>query len=279
MHPAKAIEIHGHRGARAIYPENTLEGFRYAVEEAKVDVLELDVVVTKDNALVLSHDLRVNPDICQNKDGSPIESSPLFRSLTLEEVKKLDCGSKPISDRQRAVPGAQIPELREVLQLVIEELGNEKIRFNIETKNRPAYPEESLPPKEFAQRLIQELQKFNALSRTILQSFDHRVLIEAKKIIESLENSDGFELAALYATNHPADIVKTTKEAGAQIISPRFDWISKEAVKEAQKAGLKVVPYTLNSKDQWEKALEFGFDGIITDDPAALRKFLEERNQ
>src|SRR5437588_9586168 len=87
-HAAPRILVHGHRGARAIFPENTLPAFEYAIAQG-VDVLELDVAVTRDNILVVSHDPTMNPVIC----SGPREHIPIHQ-LTLDQVREYDCGAK-----------------------------------------------------------------------------------------------------------------------------------------------------------------------------------------
>src|SRR5947209_10993564 len=86
-HAAPRILVHGHRGARAIYPENTIPAFEYAIK-AGADVLEMDVAVTKDNVLVISHDPHMNAAICKGP-----QPNALIHSLTLEQVRQYDCGA------------------------------------------------------------------------------------------------------------------------------------------------------------------------------------------
>src|ERR1041385_6431111 len=108
-----AIQVHGHRGARAIRPENTLPAFEYAIA-AGVDALELDMAVTRDNVIVVSHDPYLEPPVCQGP-----QPKATIHELTLAEVKKWDCGAKqnPAFPRQEPVPGTRMPTLEEVLSL------------------------------------------------------------------------------------------------------------------------------------------------------------------
>src|SRR5687767_3710442 len=110
---ADRVLVHGHRGARAVLPENTIPAFEFAIA-AGADVLELDLAVTKDNVLVASHDPTINETICQGgKPGAPI------RQLTLAELRAYDCGARknPEFPKQKLVPGTRIPTLDEVLAL------------------------------------------------------------------------------------------------------------------------------------------------------------------
>src|SRR5580704_5957308 len=127
------ILVHGHRGARARRPENTLPAFRYAIEQG-VDVLELDVAVTKDNVAVVSHDPLINATICSGpKTGIAIHT------LTLAELRQYDCGGKqnPNFATQVPVPGTRVPTLDEVFDLG---RGN-AVEFNVETKIFADHPE------------------------------------------------------------------------------------------------------------------------------------------
>lgn len=101
------ILVHGHRGARAVLPENTLPAFEHAVA-AGADVLELDLAVTRDDVLVVSHDPMVNHVICKGPQPDAV-----IRRLTLAELKEYDCGSlaNPAFPRQKALPGTRIPTL------------------------------------------------------------------------------------------------------------------------------------------------------------------------
>jgi glycerophosphoryl diester phosphodiesterase len=256
------VEVHGHRGARSVLPENTIPAFLHAIE-AGADVIELDLAVTKDDVLVVSHDPHINPLICTGP-----EEKPLIRDLTLEQVKQYDCGSKtnPAFPRQKAVPGTRIPTLDEVLALAPK--GD--FRFNIETKISPKAPELTAPPDKFAQLISLALTKHKLEPRAIVQSFDFRTLHEMKKL------SPGVPVAALYQ-GPPKDFVAIAKEARAEIVAPHFSLVTREQVDAAHKAGLKVVPWTPNEPQQWAALIKAGVDAIITDDPAALIAYLRGR--
>src|SRR5215471_15991187 len=110
---AATIQVHGHRGARAMRPENTMPAFEYAIDLG-VDAIEMDVAVTKDDVLVISHDPVLNPEICRAVGGSTV-----IRELTFAELLGWDCGSlvNPHFPKQKPIPGTRIPALVEVLQL------------------------------------------------------------------------------------------------------------------------------------------------------------------
>jgi glycerophosphoryl diester phosphodiesterase len=239
------IAVHGHRGARAMRPENTLPAFEYAIE-AGVDAVELDLAVTRENALVVSHDPELRRPVCSGP-----EESAIIRQLTLAQVRQWDCG------------GARVPTLDEVLALA----PRGRFDFNIETKIFPQRPEVTPGPEEFARLVLDAVRRRGVEDRAILQSFDFRTLAAMKRLAPKIRRS------ALYSG--PArDFVEIGREAEAQIVAPEYRLVTAEQVAAAHQAGFKVVPWTVNTREAWETLVAAGVDGIITDDPAGLIAFL-----
>jgi glycerophosphoryl diester phosphodiesterase len=259
---AVEIQVHGHRGARAVLPENTLPAFEYAIE-AGADAIELDLAVTRDNVLVVSHDPVLNPAICSSPGGSPV-----IRQLTLAELRRWDCGSRknPEFPLQKPVPGARIPTLDEVLALA----GRGRFLFNIETKLSADTPEYAPAPEQFARLLVEAIRRRKLESRVMVQSFDFRTLHATKKLAPDIP------LAALYGRGD-RDLVSVAREAGAGIIAPHYSLVTAERVEAAHQAGLQVIPWTANDENVWEELVAAGVDGIITDDPAGLIRYLQRR--
>jgi glycerophosphoryl diester phosphodiesterase len=256
------ILVHGHRGARAMRPENTIPAFEYAIE-AGADVLEMDVAVTKDNVLVISHDPHINPEICKGP-----HTGIAIRQLTLSELREYDCGAlkNPRFSKQQPVPGTRIPTLDEVLSLSTK--GN--IQFNIETKSFPDHPELTPPPDIFAMLMLETIRKHQLESRSIVQSFDFRTLRAMKRL------APGMRLAALWeGASRP--FVDIAHEAFASIISPDFKLVTPDQVKASHAANMEVVPWTANTPEDWQKLIDAGVDAIITDDPAALIAYLKQK--
>ena len=258
----QTIQVHGHRGARGMRPENTLPAFEYAIA-AGVDALELDMAVTSDNVLVVSHDPELRAPVCTG----PTERA-VIRQLTLAEVRQWDCGAKanPAFPKQQAVPGARMPTLDEVFGLAPKGT----FLFNIETKSFPNRPEVTPPPEEFARMVLAAIRKHHLESRVVLQSFDFRTLLAMKKLAPEIP------LSALYS-GAPKSFVAIATEAGATIVSPVASLVTPEQVKAAHAAGLKVLPWTVNTPQEWQRLVDAGVDGIISDDPAALIAWLKEK--
>src|SRR5262245_19924990 len=126
VEPPRKVRVHGHRGARAMRPENTLPAFQYAIA-AGVDALELDMAVTRDNIVVVSHDPYLEPPVCTGPSAKAA-----IRELSLIEIKRWDCGAKrnPSFPNQQPVAGTRMPTLDEVFALASKGMFD----FNIETK-------------------------------------------------------------------------------------------------------------------------------------------------
>jgi glycerophosphoryl diester phosphodiesterase len=260
---AQRIQVHGHRGARAVRPENTIPAFEYAIA-AGADVLELDMAVTSDDRVVVSHDLRMNRTICRGPEGETA-----IRRLTLAQVREWDCGSlrNPEFQRQTPAPGAKMPLLEEVFALAAEG----SFEFNIETKMSVKEPDLSPEPELFARLVVEAVRRHRLERRVIVQSFDFRTLAAIRKL------APGIRLSALYS-GAPRDLMEIAREAGgAQIVSPHYLLTSRESVRRAHQQGLIVVPWTANTPAQWESLVEQGVDAIITDDPGGLIEFLKRK--
>jgi len=269
----RRIEIQGHRGARAVLPENSLPAFRYAIELG-VDVIELDVVVTRDDVLVVMHDLELKPEICSRRGGGRVPTGFVVREHSREELRAFDCGRKrnPRFPQQKTVPGTTIPTLDEVFDLLASSKARAaaSVRFNIEAKRVPGLSGHTPPPDRFAALVVEKLRQRGMVQRSVLQSFDHQVLVAAKRL------EPGLRTAALVDGSRP-DLVAVARAAGVEVVSPNHLWIDAEDVAALHAAGVSVVPWTVNDEAAWARMLELGVDGIITDDPAALILFLKRR--
>src|SRR6201998_3586550 len=170
---AMAFDIEAHRGGRALFPENTLQSFANALSMG-VNTLELDIGVTRDAAIVVSHERKLNPDLARTPDGVYIAPPGIpFVQLSLAEVKKYDVGQiRPGSayaaqfPDQRSVPGTPIPTLIEVFELV-RNSGDQQVRLNIETKIDPSHPEESPSPERFVSTVLELLRRENFAQRVM----------------------------------------------------------------------------------------------------------------
>jgi len=255
------ILVHGHRGARAVRPENTLPAFEYAIQIG-VDALEMDMAVTRDNVIVISHDPILEGPVCHGPRDSAV-----IHQLTLKQVKQWECsGANPHFPAQKGIPGTRMPTLDEVFALA----GKGTFDFNIETKSFPDQPQYTPPPEEFAQMVLKKVRQYKLEKRIILQSFDFRTL-QAMKIL-----APEIRLSALTEADE-RDFVGIAREAEAGIISPSLKLVTPEKVAAAHAAGIQVVPWTVNTPQEWDLMIAAKVDAIITDDPAALLAYLKRR--
>ncbi|MGH8707140.1 MAG: glycerophosphodiester phosphodiesterase [Burkholderiales bacterium] len=274
---AQAFDLQGHRGARGTAPENTLPGFAAALALG-VATLELDTGVTRDGIVVIHHDRRLNPDIARGPDGRWIAApGPLLRELDFKQLQRYDVGRlRPGSDyaarfpEQTPADGARIPRLAELFALV-RKAGNERVRFNIETKISPAEPSETLAPAAFARALVAEIRAAGMAARVTVQSFDWRTLHAVERKAP--------EIPTVYLTGRRrgGSQPKAVHAAGGRIWSPNYAELDSAALIEARALGLKVVPWTVNEPGFIERLIDLGVDGIITDYPERVRAELARR--
>ena len=284
---AETILVHGHRGSRATRPENTLPAFEYAIEHG-TDVLELDLAVTKDNVLVVSHspyltqrtsdDPRMAAVLANERTcvGPALPVGTLIHSLTLAQLKQYDCGAKALSafPKQVAVPGTKIPTFDEVLDLAPR--GN--FAFNVETKIFINHPEITPSPEVFVKMIDDAVKRHHLETRVILQSFDFRTLHAMKTLDPAIRLSALFGQAKydvmMGITDSDKSFVHIAKISGADILSPDESLVTPAQVEAAHAAGLQVAPYTVNTTEGWKKMADAHVDAIITDDPTALLQWL-----
>ena len=281
--PRREILVHGHRGARAWRPENTIPAFQFAIDHG-VDVLELDLAVTKDDVLVVSHNPTLAPNsypgerICK---GPALAPQTPIRTMTLAEVLNYDCGSVALASfpTQIAVPGTKVATFDEVLDLA----KGTTVQFNVETKSFPNHPEFTPSPADFVALIVAAIKKHNVdPSRIILQSFDWRTLAEMRKQwpairLSALVGKVQYD-SMMGHTDSTKDFAAIVKLTGAEIISPDFSLVTPEEVAAAHKAGAQVAPYTANKPEDWRKLADANVDAIITDDPVGLLAWLRAQN-
>jgi len=291
---ASSLDLQGHRGARGLLPENTLPAFAKALEIG-VSTLELDTAVTRDGVVVVSHEAALNPDITRGPDGQWLARSDIsIHGLTWSELQQYDVGRiRPGSSyarrfpRQQPVDGTRIPELAAVFALA-RRAGNDTVRFNIETKISPEHPQRTLPPAAFARALIVLIRAGKLESRVAIQSFDWRTLQEVQREApqittvylsvqqpwqDNIRSGDPASpwTAGLHASDYGGSVPQMVRAAGGTVWSPYFGDITAEAVREAQRAGLKVVVWTVNAPRDIARMIGIGVDGIISDYPDRLR--------
>lgn len=262
----------GHRGCRGLLPENTIPAFLKALALG-VNTLELDVVISKDRQVVVSHDPYFHPDFSIDPSGRPVPRTPKINlyELTYDEIKGYDVGSNGNPDfLQQQKVKAHKPLLSEMIQAV-ETYRNDKgiplFWYNIEIKSQESEYDKSQPqPSVFSDLVYAEIIKSLPADRVILQSFDFAVLRYWKQQIEA-GNYQKVALAALVSNLMGIDRNLENLGFVPDIYSPYFQLLTAGKVQMLHARGMKVIPWTVNTTAEMQRIKDMGVDGIITDYP------------
>jgi glycerophosphoryl diester phosphodiesterase len=250
---------------------------------------------------VVHHDRRLNPDIARTPDGQPVVApGPLIRSLSLAQLQQFDVGQLRPGSRyasqypeQQPAPGARIPRLQQVLDLVLGS-GSRDVRLAIETKLSPLAPEESPAPEDFARLLVQALQQAGLARRSSVLSFDWRTLAVVQRLAPEIDTVylsaqqrwlDNIGAGAAQPSPWTAglrhdehgSVARMVKAAGGHSWSAYFGDLDAGKVREAQALGLKVLAWTVNLPADINRMLDWGVDGIVSDRPDLVREAMHRR--
>ena len=298
---AMGFDLQAHRGGRGLAPENTLTSFSNALDIG-VNTLELDVGITKDGIVVISHERYLYADITRDAQGVFLTArGPTIASLTLAELKLYDVGRQnPASKyaksfpQQKGTDGERVPTLASLFALAVKR-GAGDVRFNIETKISPSAATETLAPEPFVRALIAEIRKAGLTSRATIQSFDWRTLLSAQReapeiVTVYLTSQQGAGdmvqvgkpgaspwLGGYDVDDYAGSVPKLVKAAGGTVWSPNYKDVTEALVREAQSLGLKIVPWTVNEDADLTRLLDMKVDGLITDYPDRLRALMKAR--
>ena len=297
------LNVIGHRGAAGLLPENTLAGFKKAIELG-VDTIELDIRLTSDNEAVVYHDSRLNPAITRDNNGKWIKERHLIKELTLSEVQSYDVGklnrwkgyAKKYPD-QKAAEGERIPTLRDVIQLV--KRTGDKTHLFIEPKFSPLKPEETKSPEEISNVVAKIIKDENIAQRVTVISFDWKILMYFQKIMPEVptgyvtitkKNRDTIQKNKSGASPWMAgididefdSIPEAVKSAGGTYWITNYRHaighkknITSKIVEKAHAIGIKVIVWTPDSKSDMKRLIKTGVDGITTNRPDILLSLLK----
>src|SRR5690606_7953410 len=289
----------GHRGARGLYPENSIGAMKTAIDLSKVTTLEMDCHITKDNKVVVYHDHYLNPKFVQYTNGKPLsgkDNKGIIYHYNYTYLAQFDSGSKFYEDfpEQKKVPTgiALMSDLIDEAESYAQEKKNTPMFYNNKTKSKEGKNEEYHPnrqekrstpmfynietkskegkdgeyhpnPQEFSDLLLQVIIDKGIASRTVIQSFDKRTIQYINRVYPQIKTS------FLIGGGNTKSIKELVKELGYSpfIISPHFSLVTPNFVKDAHKAGIKIVPWTVNDKKEIERLEALQVDGIISDYP------------
>jgi glycerophosphoryl diester phosphodiesterase len=269
------FEIQGHRGARGLFPENTIPAFLKALELG-VTTVELDVVITKDKKVILSHEPWMSALICNKPSGDsiPVAEQRKYNiyKMTYDEVLQFDCGSRGnvFFPQQTKQPAAK-PLLSDVIIAVEEYIRNYsqyEVDYNIEIKSLPATERIFHPAVEEYSDLVYNLvDQYLPLERVVIQSFDFRVLQYWHKKYPEVR------LSALVENFNTIDANLDALGFKPSIYSPEFRLLTREKVQYLHKKKIRVIPWGVNEEGDMLAYKGMGVDGFITDYPDRARKY------
>jgi glycerophosphoryl diester phosphodiesterase len=268
------LDLQGHRGCRGLLPENSIAGFIHAIDLG-VATLEMDVVVDAENELIVSHEPFMSAEICLMPNGDSIPDSAQYElniyKMNYSEIMQFDAGMKP---HPRFTEQKKLPSYKPKLQAIMDTVeaytaanNRQPIRYNIELKSTTETDTVYHPiPSEFVQYVFEEIDSRVGWERVTLQSFDFRVLQEIHQKYPDITLSLLIENELPFQEN--LDSLGFTPD----VYSCEFVLLSQSNVKDLQKQGIKVIPWTVNEVADMQKLVEWGVDGLISDYPDRFKK-------
>jgi len=274
MSGEQPIDWQGHRGARGLLPENTIPAFLKALEYP-VTTLELDVVISKDGKVVVSHEPWMSAGICQYPNGGAIteeqEQKLRIMDMAYAKIQEYDCGSRGNENFPEQTPMVVAKPLLDTLFAAVRvwcaENGRPLPDYNIEIKSKPAWDGVLTPePNEFAKRLLTVVEQAGVRERTCIQSFDPRALRAVHELSPQMKTA--------WLVSDTDGLEANLEELGflPTIYSPYYKLVTANVVAEAHEKGLRIIPWTVNDTDEMRALIKMGVDGIITDYPNRIEE-------
>ena len=266
---AQTLDIQGHRGARGLLPENTIPAFMKAIELG-VTTLELDVVITKDGQVVLSHEPYMSSGICSTPSGEPVSRKKAkdfnIYEMTYEEVKAFDCGSRGNANfpeqQKMKVSKPLLTDLIETVEKHLADNNLPKVGYNIELKSSKKYDNLFHPNvKTFSDIVQGTIAEKLSTDRYTIQCFDFRILQYFHKTYP--------EVTLVALIEGVKGVKANIEDLGftPEVYSPYFKLIGEKDIQLCHDMGMKVVPWTINKVEDMQRMIDKGVDGIITDYP------------
>ena len=291
------VELQGHRGARGVLPENSLFGFKAALASG-VDGVELDIAMSRDGELIVTHDATLNPDIVRH-GGAWISEPISVKSLTAAELSAYDVGKlRPGSvlarrfPEQKTIDGVRMPLLTEVMALP-EVRALPDISLDIEIKTSPLDGNATFPPATVAARLLEIIDQAGMRAACRVRSFDWRALAAFRELepgipiacltvaqtwfnnIESPAGTVSPWLAGFDIKACGGSVARAVHSFGADVWAPFYSDISQDELNLAHELGLRVIVWTVNEAADMRNLLNMGVDGITTDYPETGRRVID----
>lgn len=278
MYKHQHIEIQGHRGARGLFPENTISTFIEALKLG-VDGIEMDVVISKDHQVVVSHEPWMSGLYCTKPNGElvekELEESYNLYQINYAEITQFDCGIRGNalfpSQQKIAERKPLLSEVIEAVEAYITTHNLPSIKYSIEIKteingDHLFHPE----PATFVKLVYEELKKYNILSRTILMSFDVRIL-QALKHIKVI-----VPLCYLIENTDSLDVNLERLGFTPDIYGPEFIVINEQLITDLQRKNIRLITWTVNEPEDMKHLIAMGVTTLITDYPNKAINLLKQ---
>lgn len=272
--PNKA-QVIGHRGTRGLMPENTIPAFIYGITIG-AEVIEMDVYVTKDGDVVVTHDPSLNYEFCTGPNGEVIPNSAyslkhfLMKDMNMSEIERCDCGRKnPHFATQTFFPigPPRLTEMFDAIETFVKN-NNKTVNYLIEIKTRPDWDGPVTPDvKIVAQKVYDIIKAKNMIEKSIVQSFDNRPLQHIRSVDPNIR-------LGMLTGNDGVDAKKMIEGLGFTPYSygPVFTIIDPNMIAYCHSIGVRVFGWSVNEFADMEKLLAMGIDGLITDYPDRARR-------
>ena len=295
------VRIYGHRGARGDMVENSISGLKYAFDLG-IRAVEFDVVISKDNIPVLFHDYRLNTDLVKDSSGNWITDKNMkLRDLTYEEISKYTIESvKPDTKyakrfkNQQSAKGEKIPKLTDFFKLVTEDKYKDAF-LNLEIKSTLTQENVTPNPEKMVSLILKDIKEFNLEDRTLITSYDWRILYELKKqnpnvlrgfitLQQDLPTTkkNVYENSPWMVKKYPMEelflLPNIIKSLEGHVWSVFYRDVTKQNVELAHKHGLATCVWTVNREKDIIRMIEYGVDGIITDYPKKVQEICKSKN-
>ena len=267
LQAAAQFDIQGHRGCRGLLPENSIPGMLKAVDLGVV-TLEMDLVISKDGVVLLSHEPWISSEICDSAGVELVSDKERYSiyQMNFEEIAAFDCGSKVLVQfPEQSKMATSKPSLKAVLDAVAKHCAEKSLelpRLNLETKSTPEGDSIFHPnPSIFVDAIASVVNDSPFKDKILLQSFDPRTLEYAKLAYPK------WRIALLVSGDQSPEKALKNLSFQPDVYSPSYKAVTLNRITRLHDLEIRVIPWTVNDIEEARKLFGWGVDGLITDYP------------
>lgn len=264
------VDVQAHRGGAGLMPENTIEAMKNALDMG-VNTLELDLQVSADGLVVVSHDAYFHPRYATRPDGTPIKKEDpkeYIYTMPYSEVVRYDVGNRPseVWPDKACFPAVKplADDLIDFVEGYVKEKGYSPVRYNIEIKSKKGKGEGTYWPSytEFVDKCVKLLLSKHLDDRLVVQCFDDRAL--------NFMHEKYPELVLSYLVDAKAgdfDSYMAKLKFTPQWLSPHYSMVDEELVAKCREKGIRLVPWTVDKPEDIDRMIELKVEAIISNYP------------